>query len=131
MSLKPEVSLGVGLAVAAMVGAVYVNATPNLTDIRAAQQNDPDVAAARKVAAWTSTGLVAGVSLLSKDMTVFILGGAVTIAMDWWVRHANAVIPSVGRATVAGLEASVPAATQQAAPADYGYADDMASYVGA
>lgn len=127
MSLKPEVSLGVGLATAAMVGAVYVNATPTLTDIRAAQQNDPDVAASRKVAAWTSAGLVAGVSLLSKDMTVFIIGGAVTIALDWWIRHANAVIPSVGRATVAGLEAATPAVTQAAAPESYGYADDMAT----
>lgn len=129
MSLKPEVSLGVGLAVAAMVGAIYVNATPTLTDIRAASQNDTDVSAARKTAAWTSAGLVGAVSLIAKDPTVFILGGGVTVVMDWWVRHANAVIPAVGRATVGAMEAAVPAVTQQQG-AGGGYVDDMASNVG-
>lgn len=125
--LKPEVSLPVGLAVAAMVGAIYVNATPTLTDIRAAQQNDPDVSSARKTAAWTSAGLVGAVSLIAKDPAVFIIGGGVTVIMDWWIRHANSVIPAVGRATVAGMEALAPPVTQSQAPQDYGYADDMAT----
>lgn len=126
MAQKPEFSLTIGVAVAAMVGAIYVNATPTLTDIRAADQNDSDVAAARKVAAWTSAGLVGGVSLLAKDPTVFILGGAAVVVFDWWIRHANAVIPSVGKATVGAMEASVPSVTQDQAPASYGYTDDMA-----
>lgn len=127
MGMKAEVSIPVGVAVAAMVGAIYVNATPPLTDIRSAQENDSDVAAARKTAAWTATGLVGAVSLLAKDSTVFILGGASVVVFDWWIRHANAVIPAVGKATVAGMEAMTPAVTQQQSPAGYGYADDMAT----
>jgi hypothetical protein len=92
-----------------------------------AQPFDTDVSAARKTAAWTSFGLVGGVSLLAKDPTVFIVGGAATIAFDWWVRHANAVHPMVGKATVGAAMAGQPTVTQAQGPADYGYADDMAT----
>ena len=126
MANKPEFSIGVGVAVAALVGAVYVNATPTLTDIRAAPAGDTDVAAARKVAAWTSAGLVGAVSLIAKDPTVFILGGAAVVVFDWWIRHGNAVVPAVGKATAGAVAAAMPAVTQEQAPADYGYADDLA-----
>lgn len=130
MALKPEVSVGVGLAVAAMVGAVWVNATPSLTDVRAAPPNDRDVSAGRKVAAWTSFGLVGFTSLITKDPNVFIMGGATTIAFDWWYRHANLVNPAIGKATAAAARLTQPAQTQAQAPADYGYAGGMESIVG-
>lgn len=124
--MKPEVSLGVGLATAAIVGAVYVNATPSLVDSRVAKPNDPDLEAARKTAAWTSAGVVAGISLLSKDATVFILGGAMVITLDWWYRHANQVDPNTGKASTSAAMAAMAVPTQQSDPGQYGYAGDMA-----
>jgi len=98
MALKPEVSIGVGLGTAALVYAIYTNATPNLADIRTAQPDDMDVEATRKVAAWSATAAVAAVSLIAKDPTVFILGGGMVVMLDWWHRHANAVDPESGKA---------------------------------
>lgn len=124
-ALKPEVSLGVGLATAAIVGAVYFNATPTLAEVRVGRPGDEDLEAARKVAAWTSAGVVAAISLLSKDSTVFVLGAGMTVALDWWYRHANAVDPRSGKATVAASLAAVNTPTQQSDPNGYGYNDDL------
>lgn len=98
MALKPEVSIGVGLATAGLVYAIYSNATPNLADIRTAQPDDQDVEATRKLAAWSAVGVVSAVSLISKDPTVFILGGGMVVLLDWWHRHGNAVDPTSGKA---------------------------------
>src|SRR5689334_22659175 len=96
--LKPEVSLGVGLATAAMVYAAYSHAMPNVADVRVAKPNNPDINASRRLAAWTSAGLVSAVSLIARDPTVFVLGGSMVIALDWWHRHADQVQPGLSRA---------------------------------
>lgn len=97
MGLKPETSLTVGLATAALVWSIYSRAMPSLADIRVAPQDDPDLDSSRKAAAWTSAGAVAFVSLVAKDPTIFIIGGAMVIAVDWWTRHGNANNPFSGR----------------------------------
>ena len=128
MGLKPETSITVGLATAALVYAVYSNATPSITEIRAAKPMDTDVEASRKLAAWTSAGIVGGVSLIAKDPTIFIIGGTMVIVLDWWHRHANAVNPLVGKAstmTNAG-GGTLPVETQESSAGSFGYADDMA-----
>lgn len=101
MSLKPEVSLGVGLATATVVYGVYTQATPTIADIRTAKPGDDNIEASRKTAAWTAAVLVAAISLLAKDPTVFVVGGGMVIGMDWWTRHANQVDPATGKASTA------------------------------
>lgn len=125
--LKPEVSLGVGLGTGAVVAAVYYNALPPLVDIRVGQPQNKDVAAGRKAAAWTSAGIVGGISLLAKDPTIFAVGAAFVIVLDWWYRHANAVDPRAKAATALGAMKAEPGApTQAMAPADFpGYVDDL------
>lgn len=105
MALKPEVSIGTGLGVAGLVFAIYANATPNIADVRAADPGNQDIDATRKMAAFTSVGVVSGVSLIAKDPTVLIIGGAMVIAMDWWHRHANLVNPETGMANTLGAVA--------------------------
>lgn len=102
--LKPEASLTVGLATAALVYGIYSNALPTVADIRVGQPDDPDVAAAEQLAAWTAAAAVAGVSLIAQDPTVFIIGGTMVIALSWWHKHANAVNPLVGKAAWSGGE---------------------------
>lgn len=99
MGLKPEVSLGLAAAVATVVYAVHQNATPSIADIRSLDKNNSDVQSAERAASWTSAGIVAGISLLAKDATIFIVGGAMVIAMAWTTRHADQVDAITKRAT--------------------------------
>lgn len=100
--LKPEVSIGVGLATAAVVYGIYSSAVPNIADTRSLPANNGDVAAAEKSAGWLAAAVVGGISLIAKDPTVFILGGSMVIAMAWWNRHANSVNPEFGMAVPKG-----------------------------
>jgi 4-amino-4-deoxy-L-arabinose transferase-like glycosyltransferase len=100
MALKPEVSIGVGLATAALVYSIYSNATPTVAAIRAGAPHDPDIDGAERAASWTAAGVVAGVSLIAKDPTIFVLGGSMVIAMAWIHRHANMVNPDFGSVAV-------------------------------
>lgn len=96
--LKPSESIMVAAAVMAVVGGIYVNAAPSVADIRVGSAQDPDVESTRKLAAWTSAAVVAGISLISKDSNIFVTGGAMVIGLDWWLRHANEVDPVLKRA---------------------------------
>lgn len=104
IGLKPEVSLPVGLAVAAVVYGIYSNATPTIAEIRHAEPNDPAIASSRKAATWTAAAVVGGISLLAKDPTIFTIGAGMVVAMDFWTRHANLVNPGTGTATVRGAQ---------------------------
>jgi hypothetical protein len=106
MSLKPEVSITTGLAVAALVWTIYNRALPADVDMRVASPNDADVESSRRKAAYTAAAVVSGVSLIAKDATVFILGGSMVVAVDWWTRHANAVNPELGKAFIPGFNQS-------------------------
>lgn len=96
--LKPEVSLSVGLATAVLVYATYTSALPTIADVRVGKEDDPDIDSARKMAAWTAAGIVGAVSLIAKDPTVFVVGGAMVVALDVSYRYADAVNPALKRA---------------------------------
>lgn len=119
--LKPEVSLPVGLATAAVVYAVYSNATPPITDIRVGEPGNDHVAKTERAATIASAGIVAGISLVAKDPTIFIVGGTMVIIMAFWTKHANMVNPLT---SAIGKVLPQPQ-TQQQAPSDYGYQGDL------
>jgi hypothetical protein len=129
MGLKPEVSITVGLATAALVWSIYSNATPPLADIRVGEKGDRDIDASRKTASWTAAGAVSAISLIAKDPTVFIIGGAMVVAVDWWTRHANEVEPSIGKAFFPGTNGSAPNTNptldeQMYSPDELGYVNE-------
>jgi hypothetical protein len=96
--LKPEGSMMAGLATAAVVYGIYQSALPSIADARSAQAGNKDLDASERSAGFIAAGVVAGVSLIAKDPTIFILGGSMVVAMSWWHRHANMVIPELGQA---------------------------------
>ena len=96
--LKPEVSLTVALATGALVYGVYQMALPSVADVRTSAEHHPDVQAAERLATWTAAAAVSGIALIAKDANVFIVGGGMTIALAWWYRHADAVIPELSKA---------------------------------
>jgi 4-amino-4-deoxy-L-arabinose transferase-like glycosyltransferase len=96
--LKPDQSIVGTLAVMTATYALYSNGLPSIADIRTAKPGNKDIDAAERSAAWMAAGVVAGVSILAKDPTIFILGGATVIGLSWWYRHANMVNPEIGKA---------------------------------
>lgn len=98
MALSPEASVGTGLACAALVYSIHQAASPSIADIRVGRPGDDQIDGTRKTATWLGLGVVSAISLLTKDMTVFIIGGASVIACDWWTRHANEYDASIGTA---------------------------------
>src|SRR4029453_2490924 len=118
MALRPEASVMVGLATATLVYGVYSAALPPVADVRVADPNNPDIESAERLAAWTSAAAVAGISLITKDSTVFVIGGTMAIVLSWWHRHADQVSPLTHKA-VGGAEGLT--VTQESAPVDFGY----------
>jgi 4-amino-4-deoxy-L-arabinose transferase-like glycosyltransferase len=103
MALKREVSLGVGLATAALVWGIYNSALPSVAEARVSAPHDADLSGTERAAAWTAAAAVAGVSLLSKDPTVFVLGGGMIVALSWWHRHANHYDAAIGMIGQSGM----------------------------
>ena len=105
--LKPENSIIAGMATVGLVIANY-----NLHNGSAAEaSNTPawnaDLTSSTKKAGYISLALVAGISLISHDPNVFILGCAAIIAMHSTYIHAIATSPNTGT-IVAGAAAAGP-----------------------
>jgi hypothetical protein len=130
--LKPEISIPAALALGVAVYGIFQVNLPNLTEVRAADLQNKDVESAERAATWESAGLVATISLIAKDPTIFLVGGLITIGLAWKYRHANHVNPMSGKATggassLSLATAQVPslvqtAPVQAAAPAGPAYA---------
>lgn len=102
--LKPDGSILMGVATAALVAFIFKTQLPTTAVIHAtAPANDNNIDAARKKATWTSIGVLSAITLLTRDTNVFVLGGVVTIALDFNARHANASHPVTGQ-LVSGTE---------------------------
>jgi hypothetical protein len=88
----PEISVGLGLATATLVYAVYAK-MPNQADIRVGKPGDEALETTRKQSVWTAAAIVAGISLLTKDATVFIIGGSMVVVLDFLTRANNYTDP--------------------------------------
>jgi hypothetical protein len=112
------------LAIGSLVIGIYNFALPKLADERVAPAGDDDLATAEKTAGWASAAVVAGVSLIAKDPTIFVTGGLMIVGLSWMHRHGNWVNPLTGKAaTVAGFSDG-----QQPPPVDQGMSDQQMAY---
>jgi 4-amino-4-deoxy-L-arabinose transferase-like glycosyltransferase len=116
--LKPEVSLPLALATGVVVWAVYQHAMPSVLDHRVGDKDDAQAATAERQATWMAAGIVAGMSLLAKDPTVFVVGGSFVVALSFWHRYSNMVNPLTGQATASGLANPMGGLDMMAAPDD-------------
>jgi len=126
--LPPQASLGVGLATAGVVYAIYTKAMPPIADIRVADSQNRDLAASERLATWTAVGVVSGISLMAKDPDIFVIGGITTIALAWWHRHANMVSPLTGKAVQELRAPELVPESQAQEPAAYGYPGGVDDY---
>lgn len=94
--LSKEGSILGAAAIGTAVYGIYQLALPTIADTRAAPSHDANLYASERAASWATAGLVAGISILAKDPTIFTVGGIMVIGMAWWHRHSNAVEPALG-----------------------------------
>lgn len=97
MLATPEASLGTALGVAALSYGVFQHNLPNMADIRTCEAGNSTIHGSAKNAAWTSAAVVSAVALISKDPTIFTLGGAFVLALYWTCQHANHQSPLTGK----------------------------------
>src|SRR5580692_11395710 len=92
--LKPDGSIALGIATGVLVYAMYDRSLPDAATMHATDAGDLNIDAARKKATWASAGVLSAITLLTKDINVFVLGRVVLFALDMHTRHANASNPS-------------------------------------
>jgi|SRR5450755_3312351 hypothetical protein len=95
-TLSPEGSVVSGLAVAGSVYAIYQLDIGPVSQAAASDANHPVLESSRKKAGYTAFVLVAGMTIISKDANVGILGFASIIAMEAHYRHAIMADPATG-----------------------------------
>ena len=94
--LRPDNSVVVGIATGVLMYAIYDRSLPDAATMHATTANDINIEAARKKATLTAAGVLSGITLLTRDVNVWILGAGVLFALDFHARHANASNPATG-----------------------------------
>lgn len=95
--LKPEGSVVAGIATIGAVYGLYQLNVGTVAEAHATPDNHPALETSRRKAGYSSLVLVAGLSLLTKDATIFILGCATIIGMEIAYRHGIMVDPLSGK----------------------------------
>lgn len=101
---KPADSMTTALATAGGVLVIYSGKIGPVADVQASSSGDPSVNSSIKKAGWESLLLVAGMTLLSRDLNVAILGGAAIILEHTMYLHAEMASPASGQITVTPAE---------------------------
>lgn len=117
MALKtPEASVAAGLAAAGLAYTIFDMSLPPLADVRQVETGNRDIQSSERTATIVSGVFVTGLGLITGDATVFIIGGAMVIAMSWLYRHADQVSPLTGtmlpNISVPGAVSAAPVATE-------------------
>lgn len=107
--LKPENSVVAGIATVGLVYALYELNVGSVSQAHHSDANHPALEASRRKAGYTSFATVAGLTLITKDANVGILGFFTIIAMEVSYRHAIMIDSASGLVQPPGQSAYVPA----------------------
>lgn len=116
MALKPEASIGTGLAVVGVVYAIHSNMTPTVADIQALPSGNADIDKAEKKATWLSIGIVSAIALLAKDPTILCIGAAGVVGISFMTKHANWTETATGMLNPAPGQSAVSANDMSSGP---------------
>lgn len=84
---KPEGSVIAGLATVGAVFGIYQLNVGSVSQAHATEPNHPVLETSRRKAGYSALVLVAGLTLLTRDANIGILGGGSIIAMELAYRH--------------------------------------------
>jgi hypothetical protein len=99
--LRPADSITIALATGIGVAAVYGSDVGPVSDVHATMPGDPSTVAAIKKAGVKSWLLVAGVTLLTRDLNVVFIGGSMVLLEHLSYLHADMSNPAQGGAITA------------------------------
>lgn len=94
--LRPADSITIALATGIGVAAIYGSAVGPVADVHTTLPGDPSIGAAIKKAGVKSWVLVAGVTLLTRDLNVVFIGGSMVILEHLSYLHADMASPAQG-----------------------------------
>ena len=114
MALKPEISVPAALALGVAVYGIFQINLPSVTEVKAADMDNTHIESSERAATWEAAGLVATLSLIAKDPTLFLVGGVITAGLSWKYRHANLVHPATGKLGLKGMASGAQLASQGA-----------------
>lgn len=95
--LKPADSITISLATALGVAVIYNNKIGPTADVHATNPGDGPINASIKKAGWEAWTLVAGMTLLTRDLNVALLGGSAVILEHVMYLHADMSNPADGQ----------------------------------
>jgi hypothetical protein len=107
--LKPSESVVMAAATVGGVVAVYQTHIGTIAQAHATDSNHPANETSRKKAGYMALAFVAGLTLVTKDANIGILGGATIIAMEISSRHAIMASPLNGQIQPPDASAYTPA----------------------
>ena len=116
--LNPSQSVGVGIGIGAVDLLIFSQHVPSIADVRTARPQNKDVESSRRMAVIYCVGVNGFISLITRDWNVFLIGGAVTVAMSYIVAHANEINPETGKMQGSPVTSVAPEMAQWAVP-DY------------
>jgi len=104
--MKPEVSIPVGLATAAVVYGTYQwVAGPNLADVRTVgpdSTGESMLASQERTALFVAAGVSGAISLIAKDPVPFWLGAGLAVVLSWVHRYSRNVDPTTNKLPARG-----------------------------
>jgi hypothetical protein len=107
--LKPEGSVMAGIATVAAVYGVYQLNCGSVAEVQLTTPNHTALEQSKVKAGYEALVLVAGLSLLTRDANIGILGGLTIIAMEINYRHAIMAHPETGKMIPPAASAYEPA----------------------
>lgn len=102
-----------GAATVGLVYATYQLDVGNVSNAYASDPNHPALESSRKKAGYTAFIYVAGLSLITRDPNIGILGFAAIVAMEIHYRHAIMASPETGQIQTPGAAAYQPAVSSE------------------
>jgi hypothetical protein len=94
--LRPADSITIALATGIGVAAIYGSDVGPVADVHMSLPGDPSLSAAIKKAGVKSWLLVAGVTILTRDLNVVLIGGSMQLLEHLSYLHGNMSNPAAG-----------------------------------
>lgn len=98
--LRPADSISIAVMTGIGVAAIYNQDIGPVADVHATQAGDQAINASIKKAGWKSLLLVAGVTLLTRDLNIVYIGGSMIILEHVMYLHADMAEPTTGNVQV-------------------------------
>lgn len=128
--LKPETSVVSGIAVAGSVWVIYNSSVGDMATAHASDANHSSLESSRKKAGYMSFLFVSGITLITRDANVGLLGYASIIAVDMTYRHAIMSNPRTGEMMAPAESSYMPAGSSASNVVDFSNAGSNAPSYG-